>query len=255
MDRKVLFVEGSQGFVNTAIESKLKDAGFEVIKVGDDIDIISEHRFESDILIYYPEGTSSRIDMVMRYLTSLCRDEHKTLCLVGEDAFINRAKKSEGGELVYKEYARPINVNFLVEDMRKLSEMHEEYLRKKTILIIDDDGDFRMIMSMWLKNHYAVEGAGSGLEALSLLEQKRPDLILLDYEMPELDGYEVMERIHKNPLISRIPIIFLTGKNDRESVMRIIKHKPDGYLLKTMKKNELLDNLERFFAESILRKN
>ncbi|MBR1552419.1 MAG: hypothetical protein IJ631_00230 [Schwartzia sp.] len=45
-----------------------------------------------------------------------------------------------------------------------------------------------------------------------------------------------------------IPIIFLTGDNDRESVMRIVKHKPDGCLLKTSRKSELLDVLERFFC-------
>ena len=80
----------------------------------------------------------------------------------------------------------------------------------------------------------------------------RPDLILLDYEMPEFDGYQVMDMIRKNPLTALVPIIFLTGKNEKESVLRIIKRKPDGYLLKSMKKEELMDALERFFADSIL---
>ena len=97
-------------------------------------------------------------------------------------------------------------------------------------------------------------GVRSGLEALQQLARGHFDLILLDYEMPEMDGYEVMGRIRQNPEMSNIPIIFLTGLNDRENVMRIIKHRPDGYILKSMKKPELLDTLERFFAESILGK-
>jgi response regulator RpfG family c-di-GMP phosphodiesterase len=59
----------------------------------------------------------------------------------------------------------------------------------------------------------------------------------------------VRERIQKNPVTARIPIIFLTGINDRESVMRIIKQRPDGYILKSTKKAELLDTLANFFYE------
>ncbi|MCR4655241.1 MAG: response regulator [Lachnospiraceae bacterium] len=254
MDKKVIVVEGTHGFVNTAIELKLKNAGFEVIILPDDVDIIDDHRYDADIVLYFPEGTSAKIDSVMRYLTALSREEHKTLCLVGEDAFIHRAKKSEGGECVYAEYSRPVNINSLVEDMEKLSEAIDEYHREKSILVIDDDNDFLTIMKSWLKSSYLVEGVRSGNEAFHYLEMKHPDLILLDYEMPGLDGYEVMDKIHKNPHTYRIPIIFLTGKNDRESVIRILKHKSDGYLLKSMPKEELLDNLERFFAESILKK-
>ncbi len=254
MDKKVIIVEGTHGFVNTAIELKLKNAGYEVIILPDDVEVIDDNRFEADIILYFPEGTSARIDSVMRYLTALSRDEHKTLCLVGEETFINRAKKSEGGEYVYAEYSRPVNINSLVNDMEKLSEALNEYKREKSILVIDDDEDFLTIMKNWLKSDYLVDGVRSGDEALSFLEKKHPDLILLDYEMPGLDGYEVMDKLHKNPHTYRIPIIFLTGKNDRESVIRILKHKPDGYLLKSMPKEELLDNLERFFAESILKK-
>ena len=79
-----------------------------------------------------------------------------------------------------------------------------------------------------------------------------PDLILLDYEMPDLDGYDVMQWLHGTPQTSGIPIIFLTGIDDRASVMRVVKQKPDGYLLKSMRKSDLLDALNRFFVMNIL---
>ena len=69
--------------------------------------------------------------------------------------------------------------------------------------------------------------------------------------MPDLDGYDVMQWLHATPQTADIPIIFLTGVNDRESVMRIVQHRPDGYLLKTCRKSELLDALNRFFVMSI----
>ena len=55
----------------------------------------------------------------------------------------------------------------------------------------------------------------------------------------------------KDPEIQMIPIIFLTGKNDRDHVFRILQYKPDGYLLKTLSKEALIDSIDRFFSESL----
>jgi CheY-like chemotaxis protein len=94
---------------------------------------------------------------------------------------------------------------------------------------------------------------GREIEAVRYLKNNTPpDLILLDYEMPDLDGYDVMRLLHGTPQTSEIPIIFLTGVDDRDSVMRVVNLKPDGYLLKSMRKSELLDALNRFFVRNIL---
>ena len=61
-----------------------------------------------------------------------------------------------------------------------------------------------------------------------------------------------MRLLHGTPQTSEIPIIFLTGVDDRDSVMRVVNLKPDGYLLKSMRKSELLDALNRFFVRNIL---
>ena len=70
--------------------------------------------------------------------------------------------------------------------------------------------------------------------------------------MPDLDGYDVMRLLHGTPQTAEIPIIFLTGVDDRASVMRVVNLKPDGYLLKSMRKSELLEALNRFFVTNIL---
>lgn len=116
--------------------------------------------------------------------------------------------------------------------------------------MIDDDPDFLNIMGKWLSCSYNVDCSHSGASALAYLDRKRPDLILLDYEMPGMNGDQVMQRIRSNPTNDRVPIIFLTGRNDKEGVMKILENKPDGYLLKSMPHEALLDALDRFFAES-----
>ena len=73
------------------------------------------------------------------------------------------------------------------------------------------------------------------------------DLILLDHEMPVTSGPQVLEMLRSDPDTSRIPVIFLTGKGDKESVMQVVALKPEGYFLKTIEKEELLNNLRSFF--------
>ena len=252
MRTSILFIEGTAGFIPKAMIKKLREFGFDVICVPDVLAEVALHRNEADILIYYLPGSISQIEQTMQYLSELCETEHKTLSIAGEPANVAKVKDMAAEGLIYASYPRPVNIDNMVLDMFMLSSSREEYNRMKTILIIDDDPDFLLIMEHWLRFTYMVDTVRSGREALHYLESKHPDLVLLDYEMPELDGYQVLDKMRRNPLTAQIPIIFLTGKNDRDSVMRIIKRKPDGYLLKSMSKEELLESLDKFFENSII---
>ncbi|MBQ7516462.1 MAG: response regulator [Schwartzia sp.] len=251
MPRSIIYIESTQHLINQAIENKLREAGFLLHTVPPNIDAVNRQRHTADIILYYPEHGDAKTELLLQYLGDLCRDEYKSLCLIGDNAFISQIRETEKNWIAYT-YIRPIDMNVISANMANLSGLYDEFRRQKKVLIVDDDSDFLTIMSRWLKNSYHVVGVTSGEDALEYLAQEHPDLILLDYDMPDMDGYEVMERIRRSPLLARIPLIFLTGINDRESVMRIIRHKPDGYMLKSMKKLEILDMLQRFFAESIL---
>lgn len=65
--------------------------------------------------------------------------------------------------------------------------------------------------------------------------------------MPITPGSQIMEMIRSEPASARIPIIFLTGKNDRETVMKVMQLKPDGYLLKSMSHEEIIAAIDNFF--------
>ena len=87
----------------------------------------------------------------------------------------------------------------------------------------------------------------SGLQALKWLGKNKVDLILLDHEMPVTTGPQVLEMLRSDPETKDIPVIFLTGKGDKESVMKVVALKPEGYFLKTIQKDELIENLQDFF--------
>ncbi len=83
------------------------------------------------------------------------------------------------------------------------------------ILLIDDDADMLTLTARWLeKAGYEVVKASSGSDALLHLEEKRPDLILLDYAMPEMDGPKVLASIREKEEYKKIPVYYRTGMDD-----------------------------------------
>jgi PleD family two-component response regulator len=87
--------------------------------------------------------------------------------------------------------------------------------KKATVLIVDDTPLNIQILAQALFKEYEVKIATGGAKALQIVNQdKKPDLILLDIMMPEMDGYEVCRRIKENPSIQDIPVIFVSGKGE-----------------------------------------
>ena len=115
------------------------------------------------------------------------------------------------------------------------------------IMIVDDDPNYMGLVREWLKGTYKVAMANSGLQAIKWLGKNKADLILLDHEMPVTTGPQVLEMLRNDEETRRIPVIFLTGKGDKQSVMAVVALKPEGYFLKTIEKNELLEKLDEFF--------
>lgn len=151
---------------------------------------------------------------------------------------------------------RPLKKNDLLANCRRLLQDHDgqeeadgkngeeeraALLEKKSVMIVDDSAIMvRKIKSM-LDDKYNVRVATSGKMALNALLKKKADVILLDYEMPEMDGMMTMEAIREMDEIKDIPIIFLTGVSDRQHILAVLKLKPFKYLLKPPVEKDLLD--------------
>ena len=110
---------------------------------------------------------------------------------------------------------------------------------KKSILVVDDDPMMLKLIKEQLKDIYSVATAINSSIAFKFLENKRTDLILLDYEMPGENGAQVLEKVRSNEATAQLPVIFLTGMNDREKIKRVLELKPQGYLLKPIDREKL----------------
>ena len=115
---------------------------------------------------------------------------------------------------------------------------------RKHILVVDDDFRMLKLIKRYLDDSYDIATAINGKVALKFLESKMTNLILLDYEMPGENGPEVLEKLRANPVTNQIPVIFLTGINDRKKIQQVLALKPQGYLLKPIDHDKLVEAIE-----------
>lgn len=112
-------------------------------------------------------------------------------------------------------------------------------MNQKIVLIVDDEPTNINIVAENLHNLYQIRIATDGITALEMLDKVKPDLILLDINMPKMNGYEVADRIKSSKETENIPFIFLTAKNDSKSVVKGFNKGAIDYISKPFSKEEL----------------
>ena len=110
---------------------------------------------------------------------------------------------------------------------------------QKSILIVDDDAVVLRTMKEGLSGTWKVYGANSGLNAMRILEKKEIDLILLDYEMPDMNGPQVLQEIRRKPSCASVPVFFLTGLQDFDSS----EYDVTGCLFKSLSQEEIASRI------------
>ena len=115
----------------------------------------------------------------------------------------------------------------------------------KRILVIDDSLIQKRIIEKLLRNDYDVLMAESGINGLKLAKAEKPDLILLDYDMPVMSGKDAFLKLKQQEETKDIPIIFLTGEGQRDAVEVLLKLHPQGYLLKPVERDRLIQTIQR----------
>ncbi len=125
-----------------------------------------------------------------------------------------------------------------------------------SILLVDDDASFRLFAGESLRDAgFEVEESGSGAEALRRLEQDPyPDLILLDAQMPGMDGFEVCERLQQYPAVADLPVLMVTGLDDEESINRAFEAGARGFTHKPVNMPILLHQI-RFTLRAVSTEN
>ena len=117
-------------------------------------------------------------------------------------------------------------------------------VEKKKILAIDDDPMILQILTQILTPHYTLAVTKSAAEAMILLDQQKPDLVLLDIEMPNISGFEFLHSIKKDPKYMDIPVVVVSGHTNPHFVERAEKIGANSVLSKPIDKENLLNKME-----------
>ncbi len=249
MQKKVLLIHKGKSFMLGTIAKNFADGGYVVVDAEPTVDDIGAHKGETDLFVLYLGEYVDHIASSLVYLKDICTEEDKLLILIGTAAEIETAAHSIPPALIAATFERPFDMKKLVAQADWLLEANDDLARRKNILLVDDDGTFLKMVKDWLSVKYRVTIVTSGVQALMYIADNTPDLILLDYEMPVTSGPQVLEMIRSEAKVDSIPVIFLTGKGDRESVLKVLALKPDGYLLKSMERTKLMAAIDEFFEK------
>ncbi len=247
MEERVLLINNSAAFLTESLVTNMKSENVEIVQAEPVIDDIGRKKNESDVFLLFAGDYMYETPEVLYYLKDLCFGEGKVLCVVGYSRELTEVEEVIPKSLIEREFERPIDVKLLSKAMQGIISSKEETQKRRHILLVDDDVTFLQMMQKWLSARYRVTVVKSGTQAITFIGAHTPDLILLDYDMPITPGPQILEMLRSEPNSAKIPVIFLTAKDDQESVMRVMRLKPEGYLLKSRGRDEILNSIDQFF--------
>ncbi|MCR5684191.1 MAG: response regulator [Lachnospiraceae bacterium] len=255
---KIISVYINQGFLLKSVEKYLTSEGAELISLKADLKTLGHADPQADAVILFADGDISAWRDALVFIKDKAVDDDIPFFIIQGDIDIDDVFRVIPDTAVTETFRRPVNVREASSQILDYIQQHGKKSKKK-ILVVDDSGAMLRNVKAWLGDKYHVVLANSGAMAIKYMSMDRPDLVLLDYEMPVVNGKQVLEMIRTENDFSDIPVIFLTGKNDRESIMEVLALKPEGYLLKTMKPAEIITAVDDFFekadAEEKIKKN
>ena len=254
-NKSLLFVGNINSFVVKSIMESLKSAGCECLVSTTAVTAIEKHVNEADALFLYvdDELIDSNQDVLV-FIKDTCVGDDKKIFIMGYPDTIGKMLGNFPQEVIGSVFERPIDTSEVVSKIVSDLEKDSTSTKRKHILVVDDNGTFLRTMKSTLEENYRVSMVNSAINAMTFIATRKPDLILLDYEMPVCNGPQMLEMLRAEVTTETIPVIFLTGHGDRDSVQKVVKLKPQGYLLKTLAPAKILENINQFFENERIRK-
>lgn len=244
--QNILVVMEKNSFLAMSITEQLKALKYNTVLVGLDMQQISKLKDNFEAVLLYMESDVKEKLQELVFLRDKAVEEDIPMFYMGDD--VPSLKDIIPEHMLQEVFERPVDVKL---SARKIDEFIKKYGKhvKKKILVVDDSGAMLRNVKGWLEDKYQVILANSGAMAIKYLATNRPDLVLLDYEMPVVDGSQVLEMIRTETEFCDVPVIFLTSKNDKASIMKVMELKPEGYLLKTMEPQQIVQQVNDFFEK------
>ncbi|MCR5024570.1 MAG: response regulator [Lachnospiraceae bacterium] len=249
---KIVIVLFQYSVVVKGIERKLRDLGYQVDVVTGDIKLLSNYYSQADLFFLYLPGDVTDDESKEKIVDEICNEvgfNKKKMILVGEEKSHDELSLNVPSIDRFMWLSRPLDMEKLEENVEKALESEVAADVKRKILIVDDDPSYAGMVREWIKDNYQVNVVTAGMQAIAFLLKHPVDLILLDYEMPVVDGPQVLQMLRQEPETRHIPVVFLTGVGTTEEVKRVMALKPSGYILKSTTRLALKEALAQQFRK------
>jgi len=248
MAHNILVFSEERSFLYIAMEEQLKGLGYNVINVGTNVNEINAIKEDVTALLIYTDEDMIKKQQALVFMRDKAVEEDIPVFVIGDVNELAEIRNLVPKQLLKKEFQRPIDVKEVVASLDEYIKNNGKHTKKK-ILVVDDSGVMLRNVKGWLEDFYQVSLANSGTMAIKYLSTNRPDLVLLDYEMPVLNGKQVLEMLRSESEFSDIPVMFLTSKNDKETISQVLGLKPEGYILKSTKPEQIIQMINEFFQK------
>lgn len=224
-------------FVN--VQEKIAASQISIVVVGDDEDCRLFENVASSVeakMFHRPLTTQKLEEGILKLLKEKYPEnvQEKRTVMVTESELKTKDVMRVAEELLAQ----------LAKEEEKEKKEQAEAVKRKHILVVDDDSSVLKLLKGYLTERYDVATAISGKIALKFLETKKTDMVLLDYEMPNENGAEVLAKIRENPNTANLPVVFLTGVTERKKILEVLMMKPQGYLTKPIDMEKLSSTIK-----------
>ncbi|WP_049944989.1 response regulator [Butyrivibrio sp. AC2005] len=276
-DYKVLFLMEKSSIVIKGLEKRINAEEYETASIVENFDKIEEYAKEAGVFVVYNPLSILDVKYGQKKIVLIkdqAKDNNCNIIFVGEIGDKENITKEYPEFVASRWMVRPVDPDEFVTIVEEELRDHEKRLErksysemdskvnetldvrdvhlsvkngggdKKRILIVDDDPSYAGMVKNWIKDRYKTDVVTAGMQAISFLLKKPVDLILLDYEMPVVDGPQVLQMLRQEPVTKDIPVVFLTGVSSREGVSRVMELKPAGYILKSTTRENLMNFLQ-----------
>jgi CheY-like chemotaxis protein len=244
-DENVILAIDDDPQVISLYDRFLKTQGFEVIPLTDPAQAVQRARelkpFAITLDVMMPQKDGWQVLKELKQDTET-RDIPILICSILQE-------EEKGYNLGASDYlVKPFLQDDLINAIHRLNKddsVHE-------ILIVDDDADDRRLIQKMLESYSSIHltPAVDGIEALTILETLTPDLIIMDLFMPRVNGFDLLEKIHSDARLNRIPVIILTGADlDMEKQKRISEMSKEMILKSTLREKDLLNYIEQVLSK------
>ena len=248
--KKLVLIKYQFSVVVKSLEKGLKELNYSVTVMDDDIETLKMMLDGVDVILIYLQDSILDNSKQVENLFLLCdtlKDKNRRMIMIGSDRDKYSFLKAVPVLKDYMWMSRPVDMNELKGVIDSEIERIEHILAPKRLLIIDDDPSYALMAREWLREFFKVDVVNDGIAGISFLANHEVDLILLDYEMPVVNGPKILEMLRSHYDTANIPVMFLTGVGTKESIKRVMSLKPQGYILKTTTREDLIKTVKGYF--------